>query len=87
MAESQATPPKRSPRGRAKPIVDRRAETAPLNEIDRQQAMSSSEQNRHIVQVHSLQREKADVDLLVQAILIIAGEGTTPSDVDDAALT
>lgn len=86
MAESQATPSKQSPKGRAKPIVVRAVETAPLNDIDRQQAMSTSEQSRHIVRVHSLQREKADVDLLVQAILIIAEEVTGPSDVDDAGL-
>lgn len=41
MAESQATPPKRSPKGRTKPIVVRPPLTAPLSDTDRQQAVSA----------------------------------------------
>lgn len=58
---------------------------APSGESGTQNTVGCAKQHR--VRVHSEHRGQVDIDLLIQAILFIAEEMTTPPDQRDAAPT
>lgn len=67
--------------------VERAAECPALFPRSSAQGSAAAQANQHRVRIQSDQREQIDVDLLIQAILIIAEEMAAPSDREDAALT
>lgn len=69
------------------PASIERAECPAPNPPALAQGGAAAHANQRQVRIESDRREQVDVDLLIQALLIIAEDMATPSDLDEAALT